>query len=245
MRGSVGNWLGRLRPRRRTPDKYSESWSRYHTLLETFERQARRKRHLMEIGTYGGGTAARLIDVAKRYEPVDRIHYWGFDLFEDMDDRTLSLEISKRLGTTKDEVLEFLVRRTGLPPSHIHLCKGNTRETLWSNIDLPEMDIIFIDGGHSFETVSSDWRACERLLHRDTLVFFDDYYQFPFGPRQVIDDLDPSVYDVQLLDPQEVFGDPYNISPDGRLAINIVKITPVGDPSGGTREDGRKDTVRR
>ena len=61
-------------------------------------------------------------------------------------------------------------------------------------------------------------------MTEDTIVVFDDYYQFKWGPRIVIDGLDGAIYDVEILEPQEVFEDRFNISPDGVLKINMVRI---------------------
>lgn len=38
-----------------------------------------------------------------------------------------------------------------------------------------KFDLIFIDGGHTFECCSSDIRNCKKLAHKDTLVWIDDY----------------------------------------------------------------------
>jgi hypothetical protein len=40
---------------------------------------------------------------------------------------------------------------------------------------LPKMDLVFIDGGHSTETVATDWENVKDLLHEKSIVFFDDY----------------------------------------------------------------------
>lgn len=200
--------------------------TRYHTLFETFERSAKRKRAIMEFGTYTGTTAARLMQIAKCYERTTDIHYFGFDLFEDLDEATFRRELSKKPKMTAVEVAGSLAERTGLSPRQIHLFKGETSRTVWEVIEkLPTMDFIFIDGGHSTGTVANDWRASERVMGEDTVVVFDDYFQFSEGPRVVIDRIDPKRYLVELLEPQDVFDDPHDISPDGTLAIRLAKVT--------------------
>jgi predicted O-methyltransferase YrrM len=37
-------------------------------------------------------------------------------------------------------------------------------------------DIIFIDGGHDYETVKSDMNNCIKLSHKDTIILMDDTY---------------------------------------------------------------------
>lgn len=41
-----------------------------------------RCKKIMEIGTYNGENAMRMIKAAKRFHRSDRIEYYGFDLFE-------------------------------------------------------------------------------------------------------------------------------------------------------------------
>ena len=43
--------------------------------------------------------------------------------------------------------------------------------------NLPQMDFIYIDGGHSLETIKNDWDYTKNLMHKGTIVLFDDYWQ--------------------------------------------------------------------
>lgn len=200
--------------------------ARYASLHAVFELQVPRKRYLLEIGTFKGKTATALINIARRYEPADTIHYYGFDLWEDMDKGTRASEVSKRRVTTMAQTHAHIAQATGLPKQQIHLFRGFSKDTLWRELAaLPLMDFIFIDGGHSAATVDSDWRACERLMRDDTVVIFDDYFHFPFGPRQVIDQLDRDSFAVNVLAPQDVFTDQFGIAPDGVLKINLAQVT--------------------
>ncbi|MFQ5891110.1 MAG: hypothetical protein ACE5JR_13875, partial [Gemmatimonadota bacterium] len=62
------------------------------------------------------------------------------------------------------------------------------------------------------------------VMDRQTIVVFDDYYHFDYGPRVVVDRLDRATYEVQTLEPEEVFPDRFGISPDGVLKIHMVKV---------------------
>ncbi len=61
------------------------------------------------------------------------------------------------------------------------------------------MDLIFIDGGHSYSTVKSDWENSKSLMHQETAVFLHNY-DFP-GPRRVVDNISRSNYLVKVIDP--------------------------------------------
>ena len=39
------------------------------------------------------------------------------------------------------------------------------------------VDFVWLDGGHSIETIRSDWENIKRCLTPDAVVFFDDYFE--------------------------------------------------------------------
>lgn len=68
----------------------------------------------------------------------------------------------------------------------VYFVKGDTRETLAKKVDcLPDMDVIFIDGGHGYEVVANDWEYSKRLMHSDSVCFFHDYEKR--GVKKVVD----------------------------------------------------------
>ena len=58
--------------------------------------------------------------------------------------------------------------------SNIKLIKGNSLEIL-PNIDLKIFDMIFVDGGHSYETVKSELAYILKNIKNNCLVVCDDY----------------------------------------------------------------------
>ena len=68
--------------------------SRYQYLLKTIYEE--RCRSIMEIGTYKGLHASQMIETANIFHPMDRIEYYGFDLFEDLSDEDFQKEFAKR-----------------------------------------------------------------------------------------------------------------------------------------------------
>ncbi len=158
----------------------------------------------LEVGTYNGKRAADLC----RYwrEQTDgRFHYIGFDMFEDMFEEMNKAELSKStLPPSRAEVQATLLKAG----ARTTLIKGNTRETLPSFVATMDgqviPDLIFVDGGHSLETIDSDWAAVKQLMGDHTRVVFDDYYENKddFGCKQLITRLRADAdYTVELLTP--------------------------------------------
>ena len=170
----------------------------------------------MEIGTYDGKHALEMIQLAKKFHG-NQVEYYGFDLFGMMNNAILEKEAAKQ-PITRQETLEKL----GKTKCKITLFKGFTRKSLPQNINkLPKMDLIFIDGGHSIQTIQNDWLFSQKLMHQDSIVVFDDYWnRDKAGCKTVIRDIDRSKYRVEILPITDWF-----LKPDGILKINMVMVS--------------------
>ena len=123
---------------------------------------------ILEIGTWSGDRAMQLVQDALQYQP--EVHYIGYDLFEDATPETDREELNVKRHFSTEQVntrLENFRKKTRLNFSW-ELIKGNTRETLTPQV----VDFAFVDGGHSLETIESDWEA----VKNSKMVVFDDYY---------------------------------------------------------------------
>lgn len=187
---------------------------RYRHLLEATDRY--RCRRILEIGTWNGQHAEQMIRRALRHWPAEQIEYYGFDLFEEIDEAKIAVEISKK--PPPRAVVEKQLRATG---ARIELIQGDTIESLPEALKhLPPMDLIFIDGGHSYETVSSDWHYCQHLMHAGTVVFLDDYWSRPdAGIDRVVAAIDRERYEVEVLDPEDKFKKDW-----GLLRVRFVRV---------------------
>ena len=116
-----------------------------------------------------------------------------------MDDVTFVQEFT--LATPAREKVDQFLGRNGV--LRRQLFAENTIETLRiMKAQLPKMDLVFIDGGHSQETVASDWMNVQDLLHA-TSVVFDDYPNFGIG--LVVDAIDREHWDVRIMQIEDVF----------------------------------------
>ena len=110
-----------------------------------------------------------------------------------------------------------------LAPRQIRPRPGRNEPAFLPHVD--GVDLIFVDGGHSEETIASDWYNVKQILTPDTVVIFDDYYidagdvMDGFGCNALIDSLDRMRYDVEFLEPVDSF-----VKAWGVLQIQMVKV---------------------
>lgn len=191
---------------------------RYEQIFQNIRQ--RKPLNIMEIGVWSGERAKEMILEANKFNKLENIHYYGFDLFEEIDQETFKDEISKWPPTEK-EVLDKL-NNLG---AQIHLYKGNTMETFPKYIDsLPKMDFVFIDGGHKIETVQNDWDFTEKLMDKNTVVIFDDYWpeRGNFGgSKNIVDNIDTYSYNVEILKTI----DNVENKDFGKFSIQLAKVT--------------------
>lgn len=172
----------------------------------------------MEIGTWTGDRAVTMIKLAKRYHEAKEIDYYGFDLFGQMTTERFAEEKSKWPPTQQEA--DKKLSTTG---ANIRLFQGDTMKILPDMVPkLPKMDLVFIDGGHSLETIANDWHWVSKLMHDKTVVIFDDYWpdRTDAGCKVTVDRIDRHAYRVNLLP----IIDKFKKTNFGFLKIRLAKI---------------------
>lgn len=152
---------------------------RYDQLLKYV--REKNPKAILEVGTWNGERARQMLNLAPN------AIYYGFDLFEDATAETDADEMNVKPHWRLEDV------EAKLHGFDVYLFKGNTRDTL-KHFDA-KVDFVWLDGGHSVETIRSDWENIKRCLMPDAWVFFDDYYTGPtidtsrFGCNEIVKDL--------------------------------------------------------
>ena len=174
-------------------------------------------RRLLEIGVFNGRHALELIEAAKERHPAEAVEYYGFDLFEALDEAWRSAEHSK-MPLPQRQIQEML-DRSG---AKIALYAGDTTKTLPEVVPgLPVIDFILIDGGHAPATIASDWTNVAPLIGPSTVVLFDDYWNDESaGCKTLIDGLDRGRYQVEHLLPIDRF-----LREWGTQEISMVQVS--------------------
>jgi hypothetical protein len=168
--------------------------SRYAQLLDVIDET--HPQSIVEIGTWGGNTAARMIQQAAKWRPIEDIFYQGFDLFDMQTPADVRRELSK--DGWKKAVVEKRLMATG---ADVELIAGYTADTLDERV-MPA-EFYFVDGGHSEKTIAYDALEVLDMLEGDAVAIFDDYYHEGkpegMGCNKVIDGLDREQFKVIFL----------------------------------------------
>ena len=153
-------------------------WYGSHPYLNEYISEKKCKK-IMEIGIYDGENALNMVEAAVQNFSPQEVEYYGFDFFSYYS----SSEVGRKLA------------KTGCK---FRLYEGNTLETLSEVVkSLPEMDLIFIDGGKSFSVAVIDWDNCKLLMHYETGVFVHNA-DFS-GVRRMVETISRDKYEVKIF----------------------------------------------
>lgn len=132
-----------------------------------------------EIGTHNGKTASQILDylLSKNIS----ITYTGYDLFDEASEVTNKEEINgKGVGSYQRAISKLQkLKKKYQDNFQYKLIKGNTKNTLTPS----KFDFVYIDGGHSYETVKHDYN----MVKDSKIIIFDDYHLE--GVKNFVDEL--------------------------------------------------------
>jgi len=191
--------------------------SRYGHMLALFRQH--NPRNMIEIGVWRGDRTVHFISSGNALKK-----YVGFDLFEGMNNDKYQQESMGHCVPHAKEMVMARIHPIAIQRGcKVELIAGKTEETLPEFVgqNAGQFDFIYIDGGHSLETVANDWEFSKQLLAPRGLAIFDDYYlnDDSRGAKPLIDALlHDRNYRVRFFPMTE------NILED--LQITMVAVTP-------------------
>jgi hypothetical protein len=190
--------------------KYKEYWRKaglkkyYGQIFVDLVKQQNPK-NFLEIGVFTGVTARNVCELLYLINNKD-FFYLGIDLFEDfheaISDEVVPEFLVKKQNFSnplKSLVYNFLLKEklNSLGSvskflkkfqNNIELKKGNSLNIL-PKTDLKIFDMIFVDGGHSYETVKFELDIILKNIKHNCLVVCDDYsLQEATGVKKAIDE---------------------------------------------------------
>ena len=190
--------------------KYKEYWRKaglkkyYGQIFVDLVKQQNPK-NFLEIGVFTGVTARNVCELLYLINNKD-FFYLGIDLFEDFHEAISNEVVPEFLvkkqnfsNPLKSLVYNFLLKEklNSLGSvskflkkfqNNIELKKGNSLNIL-PKTDLKIFDMIFVDGGHSYETVKFELDIILKSIKDNCLVVCDDYsLQEATGVKKAIDE---------------------------------------------------------
>ena len=168
---------------------------------EFFLEEVRKKKpkHFLEIGVFHGVTARNVCELLSKIHQND-FKYIGLDLFEKNDEnknevipntnfnnplKKIYFQFIKRQNPYSVEAVNDLLKKF---KNNVHLIKGNSNKIL-KNLDMTNIDYVFLDGGHEYETVKNDLNNCKKVVEKNGTILCDDYnLGSALGVKKAIDE---------------------------------------------------------
>ena len=135
---------------------------------------------ICEIGTHDAKSAVQFVDYCVKINP--KLRYYGFDIFDAVknDKKFHEVEINgKGAGKYSTAKNNLEHRRRKYKKFKFELHQGYTKDTLKES----SYDFVYIDGGHSYETVKHDFNK----VKNSKIIVFDDYQTD--GVKHFVDEL--------------------------------------------------------
>ena len=153
----------------------------------------------LEVGVFHGVTARNVCELLHGIHGKE-FKYIGLDLFEKNDEnkdeiipntkfsnplKTIFFKYIKRQDPYSLDAVKDLLDKF---KDNIHLIKGNSNKILF-NIDMKQIDYVFLDGGHEYNTVKNDLECCKEVILNNGTILCDDYdLSYAPGVKKAIDE---------------------------------------------------------
>jgi hypothetical protein len=174
--------------------------------------ESHKPKHFLEVGVFQGVTSRNIC------EKLNLIHqnqfkYYGIDIFEDGDDLLDNKEMTSKHNKISNPIKHLLYNiifkenLNSLKSVKELLKKFNNNVTLYKGlsekvlpkINISEIDFIFLDGGHSYETVKNDLFLLLKDIKKNKVIICDDYDQKNYGVKKAVDELINNVTEIKEL----------------------------------------------
>ena len=166
-------------------------------------------KNFLEVGVFQGVTSRNVCEMLKKIHD-NNFKYYGVDIFEDSDEKTdlkeSTLKSNKISNPFKHLIFNIILKKNLNSfesvrkllkkfESNVFLIKGFSHEAILK-IDISEIEFVFLDGGHSYETVKEDLRLILKDIKKNMIIICDDYDQGGYGVKRAVDELKNQVTDV-------------------------------------------------
>ena len=160
---------------------------------------SKKPKNFLEIGVFHGVTARNVCELLQSIHGND-FKYVGLDLFgEGAENANEIIPNTKFNNPLKRIYFEYILRQDPYSiaavtyllkkfEKNIHLIKGNSN-LLLKKMDMSQIDYVFLDGGHAYETVKNDLHYSKPVLENNGTILCDDYnLTYAPGIKKAIDE---------------------------------------------------------
>ena len=169
-------------------------------------------KNFIEVGVFQGVTSRNICE--KLYEiNKENFLFHGIDIFEDtninIDNKEMTIKHNKISNPFKHLIFNIILRKNLFSIDSIYSFlkkfKNNVRlykgfsETELPKIDMSKIDMVFLDGGHSYETVRSDLSLILKGIKKNKIIICDDYDQVDYGVKRAVDEILKQVTEIKQL----------------------------------------------
>ena len=157
-------------------------------------------KNFLEIGVFHGVTSRNVCEILYLLHG-NNFKFTGIDLFLN-DPKSFEDEYIPKTtfsNPLKSIYYRFIVKKDPYSlqsvnkllkkfKKNVNIIKGNSNEVL-KKINLNEIDYVFVDGGHKYETVKNDLENLTQIINNDGVILCDDYnLSYAPGVKEAIDE---------------------------------------------------------
>ena len=157
-------------------------------------------RNFLEVGVFHGVTSRNVCEILYSLHG-NNFKFTGIDLFLN-DKEALKDEYAPKTtfsNPLKTIYYNFIIRSDPYNiksvnkllrkfEKNINIIKGNSKDVL-KEINLDEIDYVFLDGGHKYETVRNDLENLTQIVNNKGTILCDDYnLSYAPGVKKAIDE---------------------------------------------------------
>ena len=159
----------------------------------------KKPKNFLEVGVFHGVTARNVCELLYSIHNND-FKYVGLDLFGESSENINEIIPNTKFNNPfKFFFFKYILKQDPYSlegvsnllnkfKNNIHLIKGNSN-ILLKKMDMSKIDYVFIDGGHTYETVKNDLEFCIPVIKNNGTVLCDDYdLSYAPGVKKAIDE---------------------------------------------------------
>ena len=160
---------------------------------------SKKPKNFLEVGVFHGVTARNVCELLHSIHKKD-FKYIGLDLFSENEENLGEIIPSTKFNNPLKKIyFEYILKKDPYSieavsellkkfKNNVQLVKGNSNNFL-KKIDMAKIDYVFLDGGHTYETVKNDLKYSAPVLENNGTILCDDYnLSYAPGVKKAIDE---------------------------------------------------------